>query len=214
MLLHLLHHYHHQLYLLHYHLHSPPDSFTTITSTITAHPTYVEAPLGYRATEIQLRAASPSTHHPSEIPSPPLLVPSTTHRDDIPEADMPLWKRARFTTPASGFEVRESSTTTAARQPGLDVATMDAIPGCPMSIEVSYGIEDVWDDMVGDMEEAIHAELLACQARALREHVNLLQRQRISNEDRLTRHIQHDHDRFVELVRTTRYPEPARDPEP
>ncbi|GJW94252.1 hypothetical protein Tco_0173924 [Tanacetum coccineum] len=57
-------------------------------------PIYAEAPLGYKAAKIRLRAASPPTHHPSEIPSLPLLIPSTTHRDDLPEADMPLWKRA------------------------------------------------------------------------------------------------------------------------
>ncbi|GJV17951.1 hypothetical protein Tco_1363274 [Tanacetum coccineum] len=91
-------------------------------------PTYAEAPLGYRAIEIRLRAASPSTHHPSEIPSPPLLLPYTTHRDDLPEADMLLQKRARFTAPASRFKVGESSAAVAARQPRFDVATMDATP--------------------------------------------------------------------------------------
>ncbi|GJW69360.1 putative reverse transcriptase domain-containing protein [Tanacetum coccineum] len=106
-----------------------------------------------KAAEIRLRATSPSTHHPSEIKSPPLLLPSTTYRDDIPEVDMPLQKRARFTAPASRFEVRESSSTAVARQPGLEVATIDATPGRPMSREVGYGITDVWDDMVGDMEE-------------------------------------------------------------
>ncbi|GJU56515.1 hypothetical protein Tco_1230229, partial [Tanacetum coccineum] len=29
---------------------------------------------------------------------------------------------------------------------------MDATPTRPMSREVGYRIEDVWDDMVGDME--------------------------------------------------------------
>ncbi|GJU95343.1 hypothetical protein Tco_1320099 [Tanacetum coccineum] len=90
------------------------------------------------------------------IPSPPLLLSSTSHRDDIPEADMPLWKRARFTAPAFGFEVGESSAAAAAaRQPRLDVATVDATPGCPMSREVGYWIEDVWDDMdarIGSLE--------------------------------------------------------------
>ncbi|GKA03074.1 hypothetical protein Tco_0675855, partial [Tanacetum coccineum] len=51
----------------------------------------------------------------SELP-PPFLLPYTTHRDDIPEADMPLWKRARFTAPTHRFGVGESSATTAARQ--------------------------------------------------------------------------------------------------
>ncbi|GKF48462.1 hypothetical protein Tco_0141713, partial [Tanacetum coccineum] len=60
------------------------------------------------------------------------------------------------------FEVGESSAAVAARQPGLDVThaidysfvdIVDATPGRPMSREVGYGITDVWDDMVGDMEE-------------------------------------------------------------
>nr|GEV51795.1 hypothetical protein [Tanacetum cinerariifolium] len=76
----------------------------------------VEAPLGYKAAGIRLRAASPPTHHPSDIPSPPLLLPYTTHRDDLPEADMPLWKRARFTALTGRFEVGENSLAAAARQ--------------------------------------------------------------------------------------------------
>ncbi|GJX09605.1 hypothetical protein Tco_0199464, partial [Tanacetum coccineum] len=77
-------------------------------------PTYAEAPLGYRAAEIRMRAASP-----------PLLLPSTSHRTDIPKAEMLLWKRACFTTPAFGFEVGESSATAAAARqlgPTLEAA--------------------------------------------------------------------------------------------
>ncbi|GJT77319.1 hypothetical protein Tco_1044044 [Tanacetum coccineum] len=59
---------------------------------------------------------------PPLVPSPPLLLPSTTHRDDIPEEDMPLQKRACFTTPTSRFEVGESSSTAAARQTGRTLA--------------------------------------------------------------------------------------------
>ncbi|GJX37614.1 hypothetical protein Tco_0250917 [Tanacetum coccineum] len=129
---------------------SPP---LPLPSPPTTSPTYAEAHLGYRAVEIRLRAASPSTYHPSEIPSPPLLLPSTSHTDDIPEADMPLQKRARFIAPTSGFEVGESLAAAAARQPRLDVATIDSTLGRPMYREVGYEIEDVWDDMVGEMEE-------------------------------------------------------------
>ncbi|GKE91911.1 hypothetical protein Tco_1573006 [Tanacetum coccineum] len=82
----------------------PPSPLTLISSPLpqipspplplplppTTRPTYAEAPLGYRAARIWLRVASLSTHHPLEKPSPPLLLPSTTHRDDLPEADMPL----------------------------------------------------------------------------------------------------------------------------
>ncbi|GKD58178.1 hypothetical protein Tco_1295687, partial [Tanacetum coccineum] len=49
---------------------SPP---LPLPSPPTTSPTYVEAPLGYRAARIRLRATSPSTYHLSEIPSPPLF---------------------------------------------------------------------------------------------------------------------------------------------
>ncbi|GKB03580.1 hypothetical protein Tco_0831723 [Tanacetum coccineum] len=109
----------------------PPPMSASMEARI-ADPTYAEAPLGYRAARIRLRVASLSTHHPSEIPSPPLLLPSTTHRDDILEADMPLRKRACFTAPTSRYKVGESSSAAVARQPGLDVATVDAILGRPV----------------------------------------------------------------------------------
>ncbi|GKE86522.1 hypothetical protein Tco_1560264, partial [Tanacetum coccineum] len=80
---------------------SPP---LPLPSPPTTSPTYAEAPLGYRATGIRFRAVSPPTHHPSEIPSPPLLVPSTTHRDDLLEADMSLQKRAHFTALTGRFK--------------------------------------------------------------------------------------------------------------
>nr|GEX06932.1 hypothetical protein [Tanacetum cinerariifolium] len=78
-------------------------------------PTYVEAPLGYRAAGIRMGASLQ-----------PLLLPSTSHNTDILEAEIPPRKRACFTTYASEFEVGESSTAGAARQPGLDVVVMDA----------------------------------------------------------------------------------------
>nr|GFC34644.1 hypothetical protein [Tanacetum cinerariifolium]GFC34645.1 hypothetical protein [Tanacetum cinerariifolium] len=81
-------------------------------------------PLHTRAAIAQTRAAVPSTYH-SLLPSgtPPLLpiplhVPSTSRRAEIPEADMPPWKRLLLTAPRPGCEVRESSAATAARQPG------------------------------------------------------------------------------------------------
>ncbi|GKC86379.1 hypothetical protein Tco_1142096 [Tanacetum coccineum] len=66
---------------------SPP---LPLPSPSTTRPIYAEAPLGYIAAGIQLRAASLSIHHPSKIPSLSLLLPSTTHRDDLPKVDMPL----------------------------------------------------------------------------------------------------------------------------
>ncbi|GJW59852.1 hypothetical protein Tco_0109187 [Tanacetum coccineum] len=108
-------------------------------------PTYVEAPLGYKAAGIWLRAASPSTHHLSEIPSPPLLLPYTAHRDDILEAKMPLGKRARFSALASRFEVRESLAATAARKAG------HALTG-----SVDYGFIDI-----------VEASIYAAESRAM-----------------------------------------------
>ncbi|GKC51275.1 hypothetical protein Tco_1074020 [Tanacetum coccineum] len=108
-----------------------------LPSPPTTSPTYDEAPLGYRAAMIRLRAASPPTHHPLEIPLLPLLLPSTSHRDDLLEADMSLRKRAYFTAPTSRFEVGESSLAAAARQAER-----------PMSREVGFGITDTWDELV------------------------------------------------------------------
>ncbi|GJZ64193.1 hypothetical protein Tco_0620614, partial [Tanacetum coccineum] len=132
------------------HIPSPP---LPLSSPPTTSHTYAEASLGYKAVGIQLRAASQSTHHPSKIPSPPLLLPSTSHRDATLKVDMPLRKRARFIAPAFRFEVGERSAAAAARQPVLDVATVDATLRRLVSRDVGYGIEDVWEDIVGDMEE-------------------------------------------------------------
>ncbi|GKA88944.1 hypothetical protein Tco_0810756, partial [Tanacetum coccineum] len=104
---------------------SPPSSLTPLSSPLpqipslplpvpsppTTSPTYVEAPLGYRAVGIWLRAASP-------LPSPtlppthhllPLHAPSTSRRADTHEADIPPRKRLLLTAPTPRFEVRESS---------------------------------------------------------------------------------------------------------
>ncbi|GJV69937.1 hypothetical protein Tco_1485446 [Tanacetum coccineum] len=83
---------------------SPP---LPLPSPLTTSPTDAGAPLGYRAAGIWMRAASP-----------PLLLPSTSYRTNIPEAEMPPRKRACLTTPAPGLEITESSATGAARQPG------------------------------------------------------------------------------------------------
>ncbi|GJU84724.1 hypothetical protein Tco_1292270 [Tanacetum coccineum] len=81
-----------------------------------------------RAAMAQMRAAAPSTYHPL-LPSgtPPLLPiplpePSTSRRADIPEADMPPWKRLLLTAPRPRCEVGESSAAAAARQPGPTMA--------------------------------------------------------------------------------------------
>ncbi|GJZ85635.1 hypothetical protein Tco_0650974 [Tanacetum coccineum] len=102
---------------------SPP---LPLPSPLTTSPTDAGVPLGYRAAGIRIRAAAAS---------PPLLFPSTSHRTDVPEAEMPPRKRACFTTPAPGFEIGESSTAGAARRPG---PTPEA---------------DAWDEIVEAMME-------------------------------------------------------------
>nr|GFB50338.1 hypothetical protein [Tanacetum cinerariifolium] len=61
--------------------------------------------------------------HTSSFPLP-LSLPSTFGSESIPEADIPLQKRARFTTLTGGYEVGESSVVAAARQirPALTIA--------------------------------------------------------------------------------------------
>ncbi|GKC19514.1 hypothetical protein Tco_1021664, partial [Tanacetum coccineum] len=79
---------------------SPPPSPLTLLSSPLSHipspplplpsppthtsPTYVEAPLGYRAVGIRLRATSPL---PLLAPSLPFLPRTTRHREHVPEVD-------------------------------------------------------------------------------------------------------------------------------
>ncbi|GJU45063.1 hypothetical protein Tco_1202329 [Tanacetum coccineum] len=115
-------------------------------------------PIGYiKGHDLPSSAASPL---PLPAPSSPLLLHATDSREYVPKADVPPQKRLCLTAPASRFEVGESSAA-ASRQPGLDVTpatdysfvdTIDVTLGRPMSREVGYGIMNVWDDMVGDME--------------------------------------------------------------
>ncbi|GJR33616.1 hypothetical protein Tco_1209300 [Tanacetum coccineum] len=102
---------------------SPP---LPLPSPLTTSPTDAGAPLGYKAAGIRIRAAAAS---------PPLLLPSTSHRTDVPEAEMPPRKRACFTTLAPRFEIGESSAAGAARRPG---PTPEA---------------DAWDEIVEAMME-------------------------------------------------------------
>ncbi|GJQ95709.1 hypothetical protein Tco_0006848 [Tanacetum coccineum] len=85
---------------------SPP---LPLPSPLTTSPIDAGAPLGYRTVGIRMRDAAALQ---------PLLLPSTSHGTDVPEAKMPPRKRASFTTPAPGFEIGESSAAGAARRSG------------------------------------------------------------------------------------------------
>nr|GFA59329.1 hypothetical protein [Tanacetum cinerariifolium] len=96
--------HHHYLYHLHHYPchHHLPLARLPLPSPLTTSPTDTGAPLGYKAVGIKMRA----------------LLPSTSRMTNILEADMLPQKRACLTTSALGFEIRESSTASAARQPG------------------------------------------------------------------------------------------------
>ncbi|GJU11177.1 hypothetical protein Tco_1133573 [Tanacetum coccineum] len=104
---------------------SPP---LPLPSPLTTSPTDAGIPLGYRAAGIRMRAAAAS---------PPLSLPSTSHRTDVPKAEMPPRKRACLTTPAPGCEIGESSAAGAARQPG---------PTLERTKEFQVRFEEAYDD--------------------------------------------------------------------
>ncbi|GKE37967.1 hypothetical protein Tco_1461372 [Tanacetum coccineum] len=174
-------------------------------------PTYAEAPLGYKAVGIQLRAASPSTHHLLEIPPPPLLLPSTTHRDDLPKADMTLRKRAPHRVDYGFIDTMDASIraseSRAMTTMGVvnDRVTNLATTQRQDAQELYVRYEDAQDNRA--LLGAQHGLTLRARSRPWRPRlelyrdVDVLQRQRIKYEDRLTTHIQHEHDRFRDLIR-------------
>nr|GEW13978.1 hypothetical protein [Tanacetum cinerariifolium] len=109
-----------------------------------------------------------------QIPSPPLPIPSPppdspTHIE-ISKSCLPLWKRLRFGSPTPSQEVGKSSAVGAARQNEPTITRddpyslvreklygffdrVDVTPGRPMSKELSYGITDTRDELVGANEE-------------------------------------------------------------
>nr|GEV67612.1 hypothetical protein [Tanacetum cinerariifolium] len=91
-----------------------------------------------------------------------LFLTSTSGSESIPEMNMPLRKRTRFTTPTGGYEVGESSVAATARQirPAL-------------TIDDNRRAKDI---LIGRLRRE-----------------STLQGQRINDEDRLMRHIQHEH---------------------
>ncbi|GJU30261.1 putative reverse transcriptase domain-containing protein [Tanacetum coccineum] len=123
-----------------------PSSLLPIPSPPPNSPTYIEAPLGFRATGIRQRDT--------------LLSP--IHETEIPEICLPLRKRPCLTAPTPRYEVRESSAAGVARQDGPAVARadlygfidmVDAAPRRLMSSKLGYGITDTWDDLVGAIQK-------------------------------------------------------------
>ncbi|GKC08333.1 hypothetical protein Tco_0999943 [Tanacetum coccineum] len=69
------------------------------------------------------------------------------------------------------------------------------------SMASSYLREVVYARQAWNQSESM-SQTMEAQIRALQRDVSMLQRQRINDGDRLTSHIQHEHDRFKELART------------
>nr|GEX33751.1 hypothetical protein [Tanacetum cinerariifolium] len=97
-------------------IHTPPLSPVSLTS-------YTLPPL---LTPFPVYTPLPTSSFP--LPS---SIPSTSGSESIPEADIPLQKRARFTTPTSRYEICESFVAAAARQirPTLTIAESRSADG-------------------------------------------------------------------------------------
>nr|GEW09827.1 hypothetical protein [Tanacetum cinerariifolium] len=176
-----------------------------------------------RASMVLMRYAAPSTFilaprsrapligTPLLLPIPlptssfplPLLLPSTSGRESIPEADMPLRKRTRFTTPTGGYEVGESSVATTARQirPALTIANSrrdeDRLIGrirrerryfrtlsTTYAHEVSHSRDYYTQIMDYCQPREVHTSTLVTQIEALQRDVSTIQGQHIDDEDR------------------------------
>ncbi|GKC86941.1 hypothetical protein Tco_1147590, partial [Tanacetum coccineum] len=143
--------------------------------------------LGYRAAMIRMRAEAASTSHSLPLPlpfilsptrpdasllgippplpksvstsSPPLLLPSASHREDRPEVTLPPRKRLGIAL-GPGYEVGGSLYAAATRPAGglsSDygfVATIDKEIRHDPEREVRYGIIDSWDEIVETLQGA------------------------------------------------------------
>ncbi|GJW11063.1 putative reverse transcriptase domain-containing protein [Tanacetum coccineum] len=158
-----------------------------------------------------------------QIPSPPLPLPSPPTTSPT-YAEAPLgYRRAHFTALTSRFEAGESLSPDAARHAGQTLAhrvdygfvnTVDtsirASESRAMTAigEVNERVTDLDATQRQDAQELYawsHSEsriqVMEAHIRALQRDVDVLQRQRIRDEDRLTAHNQHEHDKFRDLVR-------------
>nr|GEW25048.1 hypothetical protein [Tanacetum cinerariifolium] len=166
------------------------------------------------------RSRTPPIGTPPLLPIPlptssfplPLLLPFTSGSEGIPKAHIPLQKRARFTTPTGGYEVGESFIVAAARQikPALIISDSrraeDILIGrlrrerryfrtlsTTYAKEVAHSRDYCTQIMDYFQSREVHTSTLVTQIEALQRDVSTLQGQQINYEDRLTRHIQHEH---------------------
>ncbi|GJY97826.1 hypothetical protein Tco_0514736 [Tanacetum coccineum] len=139
----------------------PPITTLTSESASTSHSLPLPSPFILSPT----RSDAPSSGIPPPLPisvptsSPPLLLPSTSHREDRPEVTLPPWKRLGIAL-GLRYEVGESLSDVAARSAGGlraeygFVATMDREIRRDPEREVGYGITDSWDEIVETLQGA------------------------------------------------------------
>nr|GFC18778.1 hypothetical protein [Tanacetum cinerariifolium] len=133
----------------------------------------------------------------------PSSIPSTSGSERIPEADIPLRKRARLTTPTSRYEIGESSVAVVARQirPTLTIAESrradDKLIGrlrrerryfCTVATtyarEVAHS-RDYYTQITDYCQSReVHTRTLVTQMEALRRDASTLQRQHIEHAQR------------------------------
>nr|GFA17630.1 hypothetical protein [Tanacetum cinerariifolium] len=132
----------------------------------------------------------------------PSSLPSTSGSESIPEVDIPLRKRARFTTPTGGYEVGKSSVA-AARQirPALTIADRrradDRLIGrlrrerryfrtlsTTYALKVAHSRDYCTQIMDYCQSRKVHTSTLVTQMEALQRDVSTLQRQYIEHAQR------------------------------
>ncbi|GKD70800.1 hypothetical protein Tco_1324890, partial [Tanacetum coccineum] len=221
MLLHLLHHYHHHLYYHLGYLHShrlPHHHYLYHPPTYTS-PTYAEALLGYRAARIQddlLEADMPLRKR--------ARFTALTGRFEVGDSlSAAAARQTRHTlahrvdygfinTIDASIHASESRAMTAVEEVNervTDLAITQRQETHELQRERRYFhlMASSYEREAADARWAwAHSEsrshAMEAQIRALQRDVDVLKRQRIRDEDRLTSHIQHEHDMFRELVRT------------
>nr|GEV03838.1 Gag-Pol polyprotein [Tanacetum cinerariifolium] len=182
-------------------------------SPSTFHPLPLPPPivlLRTRASMVMMRAAVPSTYIltprsktppsgtatllpiPLPISSPPLLLPSTDYRANVPEVTLPPWKRLCIAL-GPRFKVEECLSAPTARPTGGFrayygfVGTLDADIRRDPDKEIGYEITNVWED-----PDEILKEIPATD---VADQLNLLHRDRRSHA-RITRLMEtHNADR-------------------
>ncbi|GKB72695.1 hypothetical protein Tco_0934107, partial [Tanacetum coccineum] len=135
---------------------SPPSPAASTSHSLQLPPPFKLSPT---------RSDVPSSGIPPPLPilvttsSPPLLLPSTSRREDIPEVTLPPRKRLGIAL-GPRYEVEESASVSAARPAGglrADygfVATMDREIRRDPERDIGYRITDSWDEIVETLQGA------------------------------------------------------------